>query len=72
MEEKKKRGRPKKVVEPKTEEVLNDKVDFKTAPKDAYDSEKATTLADEPPKYQTTPMSNWAIENRKRKLGLKD
>lgn len=72
MEEKKKRGRPKKVVEPKLEETLTDKVDFKAAPESVYDREKALTVADEPAKYQTTPMSNWAIENRKKKLGLKD
>lgn len=43
------------------------------AEKAVYDQSKQIIPPnDEPAKYQTAPMSNWAIENRKRKLGLKD
>lgn len=52
-------------------EVMNHAMkDFVPAPteKDFYDQPKL----DEPAKYQTSPLSNWAIENRKKKLGLKD
>lgn len=42
-------------------------------PKPEYDAEKLKdTTIDEPAKYVTAPMSDWAKENRKRKLGLKD
>jgi hypothetical protein len=81
-QEKRKRGRPpgsgkkvKIIGEPSNMTI--------TLPPPTQDGEiveievsKQTTIvtkrADEPAKYQTAPMSNLAIENRKKKLGLKD
>jgi hypothetical protein len=70
MEEKKKRGRPKKTVDPAPENLTYDKPVKVESP--VLLDGVVSCGTDEPPKYQTTPMSNWAIENRKKKLGLKD
>jgi hypothetical protein len=85
MTEKKKRGRPPKIkteIGPFNPDKLQEEVD-KVFPKtdsqikqesvEKYDQEQSKIpINDEPAKYQTTPMSTWAQENRKRKLGLKD
>jgi hypothetical protein len=76
MTEQKRRGRPPgSTKKPKEEKSLSEHANElleKHAPGGPVD-QVITALKDESTaKYQTAPMSNWAIENRKKKRGLKD
>jgi hypothetical protein len=57
--------------EEKVSQKSDTQIKQEAAEKHRQEQEK-TAVNDEHGKYQTTPMSNWAIENRKKKLGLKD
>lgn len=74
MEEKKKRGRPQKTADPHEEKVFpKPDAEIKQKAAEKYNQEQEKVPAnDEPSKYQTIPLSNWAQENRKKKLGLKE